>query len=256
MHSVFMGVDEAPVIRPSAILFMLTALTIACGDHQSPTTTSTMPSPTPTPAPAPHSLVTRQLTGTVTDEQGAPVAGATVATSSQGLGSSQPVSTNANGFYEMPIAVDTSFPFAWISWTIRKEGFEETDNGEYVQTSHDATADFHLFKAASVPSGFSAQFLVAFDGPLCGLEGEYPCRHVSIRAASTGTLFVDVEPSDSSSNFAFGPVQYPFHGTAHQAIPVTGGQIVFVEVLRTGGSSPLPTLPGPQAFTLKTSLEP
>jgi hypothetical protein len=225
----------------------------ACGDRApAATTPSPVPVPTPTPAPAPHVLVTRQLTGTVRDEQGA-VAGAAVTVNVQQVGGSTSVATDAKGFYQTSATVDAFFPQGWVAVTIRKDGYEDTANGLYISTVQDAAADFHLFKTVTLAGGTAAKFLVAFDGALCGFDEEYPCRHVLITAQSGGTLLIDVESDDPSSKFALGPVTYPFNAVAHKSVPVAGGQVVSVEILWSCCWSG-PPLPAPHTFTLKTSL--
>jgi len=163
----------------------------------------------------------------VRDEQNLPVAGATVT-----VENSAPVVTDGNGFYTTLATVDTFYlPPGLVSVTVRKAGYEDVVNYGTLPHFQDGTADFHLLTKPTLTAGSTASLLVAFDGLLCGLEGEYPCRHVNITAPASGTVIIDTAASDPTSHFVFGPVSYPLQAISHIEVPVTAGQIVPIEIL-------------------------
>src|SRR5262245_47984700 len=170
---------------------LILAIALAAGGCGHGSTTPVAPSSAASvapPAPAAHVFATAQLSGVVRDELGQPVAGATVT-----VDGSAPVMTDANGSYATPAAVDTFYQPPGLVWlTIRKSGYDDTRNVGTLPGFHDGTADFHLFKLPALAAATQQTFPLAFDGPLCGFDGEYPCRHVNVTTPASGTLLVDV----------------------------------------------------------------
>ncbi len=236
---------------------MLLALLVSACDHRAPTA-PTVPAPAVAPpaTPTPRTFVTFRLTGFVRDDQDTPIAGARVTL--VGSSPAPPVVTDATGFYETSASIDTLFVVPTANLTIRKDGYEDVDNAAIFRNRQDATADYRMFRKTMVPAGTNARFSIAFNGPLCGLELEYPCRHIVVMAPTRGTLVIETVSDMPSQRFPFGPVppvSYGFQGVTRLSKPVRAGEAVPVEILWVWSGTGW-TSSGSESFTLKTSLEP
>src|SRR5262245_3907196 len=178
--------------RIMAALWLGTTVS-ACG--------STLTAPTPPPAtvavptpPAPprsHTFIMLRLSGTVRDDQGVPVPGAALTLTGRDIESPVSVSTDAAGFYATPVSVDACYtspisPYASVS--IKRNGYEDLDNGAIFSGLKDTTANFVTFRRTPIPAGAEITLRAAFNGPLCGFDLEYACRHVLVSGPATGTL--------------------------------------------------------------------
>ena len=233
---------------------MLLALLVSACDHPAPTA-PTVPAPAVAPpaAPTPRTFVTLRLTGFVRDDQDSPIAGARVTL--VGSSPAPPVVTDATGFYETSAGIDTLFVVPAASLTIRKDGYEDVDNVAIFRNRQDTTADYRMFRKTMVPAGTNARVPIAFNGPLCGFELEFPCRRIVVMAPTRGTLVIETVSDVPSERFPFGPVppvSYAFQGVTRLSKPVRAGEAVPVEILWVWSR----TASGSQDFTLKTSLEP
>jgi len=241
------------MLRITAALW-LPNIVSACGD----TTTAPTPPPAIIPAPAPpappqpHTFVTLRLSGTVRDDQGAPVPDATVALT--GIESPVSASTDAAGFYTTSASVDTFYrpPLAWVS--IRRNGYEDLDNAAIFTGLQDTTANFVTFRRTPIMAGVEVTLRVAFNGPLCGFDLEWPCRHLFVSAPVAGTLVLETTANASGSYF-FGPISYPVAAVTRQSLAVTAAQLVPVEILWNAAAMPF-TPDRSATFSLRTSLQP
>ena len=243
-------------IRPliTAAALWLAMMASACGNTTTAPTPppATIPAPTSPAPPRPHTFVTLRLSGTVRDDQGAPVPGATITLT--GIESPVSASTDAAGFYTTSASVDTFYapPLAWVS--IKRSGYEDLDNAAIFTGLQDTTANFVTFRRTPIPGGTEVTLGVAFNGPLCGFDLEYPCRHVLVSAPAAGTLVLETTANASGSYF-FGPISYPVAGVTRRSLAVTAGETVPVEIL--WNAAPMPFTPDRSAtFRLTTSLQP
>jgi hypothetical protein len=199
-----------------------------------------------------NSIVMLRLSGTVRDDQDAPVSGATITL--RGAASPASTSTDAAGSYAVTLSVDSFYvpPLAWVS--IRRDGYEDVDNAASFTGFQDTTANFVTFRRTPVPAGAAVMLRAAVNGPLCGFDLEYPCRHVLVSAPATGTLVLETA-DNASGSFFFGPVSYPVSRVTRQSLAVTAGAMVPVEIL--WNVAPMPFAPDRSAtFMLTTSLQP
>lgn len=223
----------------------------ACSQPSTPAT-PTPPVATP-PPPAPQTFVTLGLTGFIRDDDDLPVAGATVKVT--GVEPASMAVTDAHGFYSTSATINASYviPLAWVS--IRKDGYDAVENAAIFEGRRDMQVDFRIFRRLTIPAGTNRTLPIGFDGPLCGFELEYPCRHVEVSASSRGTLVIETVADTQTERFPFGPVTYPFKGATQLSVQVSAGQTVPVEILWAwSGGGWTPSRRG--SFTLNTSLVP
>ena len=235
---------------------MLLALLVSACDHPAPTAPTVPESAVAPPAaPAPRTFVTVRLTGFVRDDQNTPIAGARVTLVGSSPAPAPPVVTDATGFYETSASIDTLFVMPAANLTIRKDGYEDVDNVAVFRNRQDTTADYRMFRKTVVPAGTNARLPIAFNGPLCGFELEFPCRRIVVMAPARGTLVVETVSDVPPERFPFGPVplvSYAFQGVTRLSKPVRAGETVPVEILWVWSR----TASGSENFTLETSLEP
>jgi len=237
-----------------AWLVATTTLASGCG-QQSPTTPSNPP-PQTAPAPPPRTFVTLRLSGFVNDENNQPVAGATLTVRNSNALQLQPspVVTAGDGSYAVSVAIDTSYVAPGVTVLIRADGYEPTESDALFLGYKDSTRDFRLFRLQTIAAGEDGAVLFGLDGPWCGFELEFPCRHVNFVSTVPGTLEVDLVAADPSMAFSFGPVTYPLMIRTRQTVLVRAGQAVALELLVAKGL--LPRAPAVGSVTVKTTLTP
>jgi len=156
------------------------------------TTQPSQPIPPPaSPAPAPAPAAPMTVTGSVVDENGAGLGGATVTLttpdSSRVMGQ-----TDASGRYAITIPT-----VAFYSGTADKPGYETTFRDSYF-LSAPHTLNFRLFQPLRIVDGTSAHVTVTSDGAICGFDDEWFCRSVHVQASHAGMLSVDATSDDPS----------------------------------------------------------
>jgi Carboxypeptidase regulatory-like domain len=210
---------------PSALLIA------ACGSSP---TAPTVPPPAPTvnpTGPPPPSFVTRRLSGIVRDGSNRAVANAMVTVYSSN-GSTRSVTTDSNGFYDTSADINQNYVIPWLSMAVSKPGYEDTRNGALFENFHDTNRDLYLFERTRLTAGSDTQLSTTFDGPLCGLELEYACRHLQVVAPARGTMLIELVAEDPASVFSFGPVTYPMSNpSSRMSLVVNSGQTVDAEIL-------------------------
>jgi hypothetical protein len=237
-----------------AWLVATTTLASACG-QQSPTTPSNPPPIQTAPAPPPRTFVTLRLSGFVNDENNQPVAGATLTVNSNALQlQPSPVVTAGDGSYAVSVAIDTSYVAPGVTVLIRADGYEPTESVALFLGYKDSTTDFRLFRLQTIAAGEDGAVLFGLDGPWCGFELEFPCRHVNFVSTVPGTLEVDLVAGDPSVAFSFGPVTYPLVIRTHQTLQMRAGQVVALELLFAKGLLTRPPAVG--SVRVKTALTP
>jgi carboxypeptidase family protein len=231
----------------------LAALLIAaCGSSP---TAPTVPPPTASvnsTGPPPPSFVTRRLSGIVRDGSNRAVANATVTVSGSN-GSRRSVTTDSNGFYDTSADINQNYVIPWLDMAVSKPGYEDTRNGALFQNFQDTNRDLYLFEHTRLTAGSDAHLSTTFDGPLCGFELEYACRHLQVVAPASGTMIIELVAEDPSSAFSFGPVTYPMSNpSSRKSFVVDRGQTVDAEILLVK-STPWS---GWRGFAVKTLLMP
>ena len=241
------------MLRSSVAMWL--AITVSsCGDSNTGPTPPppTAPAAAPSGPPRPHEIVTLRLSGTVRDDLGAPVFGATMTL--KGAGAPASALTDATGFYTTAVSLDTydTLPLVWVS--IRRNGYEDLDNAAILTGFKDTTANFVTFQRTPITAGSAVTLRVAYNGPLCGFDLEYPCRHVLVSTPAAGTLVLETTTNESGS-FLFGPVSYPVSKVTRLSLAVAAGEVVPIEIL--WNAAPMGFTPDRSAtFTLTTSIQP
>jgi hypothetical protein len=241
-----------PLVTVIVVSTLAAPLIAACGSSP---TSPTVPPPAPTVnpnGPPPQSFVTRRLSGIVRDGANSAVSNAMV-TIFGGNGSRRSVTTDSNGFYDTSADINQNYAYPWIEMTVSKAGYEDTQNGAMFQNFQDTRRDLYLFERTRLTAGSDAQLSITFDGPLCGFDLEYACRHLQVVAPARGTMIIELVAADPSSAFSFGPVTYPMSNqSSRMSIAVNGGQTVDAEVLLVKATP----WSGWRGFTVRTLLMP
>jgi hypothetical protein len=179
--------------RHAAIVAILVPACIggACGRSGAKTPVSPA-SPTPAPTPAAQSSV--KITGTVLDESGAAIGGATVSLSNSGVGStdSHAAVTDNNGRYEITLTGVVGY-----GGHADKTGYETTwRDSEFAAAPN--VLNFRLFRTVHITDADSAHVTVTTDGSVCGIDDDWWCRVVRVTATRPGTLTVQTISDDPS----------------------------------------------------------
>jgi hypothetical protein len=208
------------------------------GACDSPPTASTLPtSPTPGNTPAAGTRVI----GSVTDERGVPIAGASISLAPQTVGTV----TNPDGFYELSGAFGSSYGFPLLA---TREGYEP--NYQWVPFATEAVRNFRLRAVIRVSAGEGLSVSVDADDTLYGSSEQYRARRVRVVALGTGGLVVEGFSSTGRrvllSDHVF---EYSPCCPTRLDLDVSTGQEVAVHVLTSA-------LEVPAEFSLTTRLEP
>ena len=227
----------------SFTLFLATLVLIIACDGRSPTT-PTPSTPVPTnpqpPSPPPQPAIRLEMNGMVTDEEGAPISGATVTalvdpytgpsvvTDGSGRYSIQFVSTRgANGG---PPGTESAVAMALVEaagyeWYMRY----------VVAPTEEVRENFRLLRIRRIAAGQSAAVTVTPEDRVCGGDWspgrETICAAIRVVSPTDGILTVQALPSDggpalaslevftSTSGGTGNPVSIPvFAGTEYQAV--------------------------------------
>lgn len=194
-----------------ALALSLPLLTWACGrDHQRPLTLvspSTTPSPSPTPTPAPPTISTIHLTGVATDDDGGPVAGATVTVepyvSNRNVPSVSGV-TDGRGFYHIDFDADyLNVPRALLASLIATspghDGFW-TVVAAPPSGDPNVSQNLRLYRIKRITAGESTVVTVAPGDTSCGPDGFFVCRTVHVVVPIDGLLIMEVGPNPSTDH--------------------------------------------------------
>ena len=209
-------------------LVLVAVVAAACSGNESKTPVAPSAS---VPAPAAvRPTVQTTVRGTVLDEAGVPVGGATVAFSGapQLPTPSTTVMTDPNGNYEVTVA--SSMDFYW--GRADRASYESTYRPSYF-AANPGVLNFRLFQPVRIAAGDSVHIAVTADGPICGYDDEWFCRTVRVRAGSPGILSVQAVPDDPSIP-AVAAIQTPGGGCCPEptTVAVSPGNevIVYVEL--------------------------
>ena len=239
---------------------VLLVLVVACDRHTPTAPSAPAPAPPPAVTPVPElPPITVSVSGTVLEEGGMPVEGATIVGYDCAGGPCTPKSvvTDRNGLYRLSLdlAARLAVPGAFVRVT--KVGYEDSDHFIGFPGFRDTSKDLGLYKPRRVTPGDTVRLTLGPVDPLCGFEGEYACRRVRITSPAPGRLALDAVPDKPDVQFGLtiGPITYgfPFQPPpAHLSILVASRQEIVLDVLVYWGLAASAS----QAVTLTTSLEP
>jgi hypothetical protein len=235
-------------LHPLMLSLITIVLATACSNNH--TTPPVAPSQVQTSSPAP--VQTRQISGRVLDEDAKPIEGARVLVWDGSAGVySAPVLTDGSGVFQ---ASATVYPPPFHDYgdevSISKNGYEGTVG--WAPGTTDVTQDFLLYRPLTVTAGEAVHLILGPDNSLCGLESEFRCRPIHIRAPTSGVVVLDTVPDDPGGVYWIivgGPydVTYPFVGTTHNGVLVSEGSSALIQVMEYWFAA------APSGFTLKTS---
>jgi hypothetical protein len=233
-----------PMLKRGCVV-LLVMLAAACGGS------SPLPSAPSTPGVGPTS--TFHVTGTATDDDGNPVAGANITVqpwvdSVQKSVPSVVVVTDGAGVYRLDF--DANRDAGGFIGSVKAES-PGHDTAYYnirpLSASQNASQNIHLYRIKRITAGESTVITLLPSDTLCGGHtSESVCRTVHIVAPADGVMTIEAVPIPSTGALWF------FCGDDNHlcSIPVTAG----AEVVTTIGIFFFWTFPDSQSFLLKTSL--
>jgi hypothetical protein len=214
-------------------LWALAALVVVACDSR-PIGPSTVPPAAAAPAPLPRppvATLTINLTGTVVDADGRPVADAAVKMSPFIPGAqSEPLSTTTGptGRYEFTFenaAGQQSGGFAVAS----KPGHE--DDYRYIMPAANQVQNFRLYPITRLAAGDTIQVTVLPDEGTCGLSDEWTCRKFRVVSPTSGTLTITATP-ETGDGAGYLEIPRPYQCCRSPlSVPVTANEEVRVHVL-------------------------
>ena len=220
-------------------LVVVFGLLLACACDSPPTAPT--PPPTPPPAnPSPRGPQAR-VTGSVTDEGGLPIAGASISTVPNAVSTL----TNADGFYELSGSIGSSYGLALFA---TRDGYER--NYQWVPSAAEAVQNFRLRRELRIASGAGLTVVVDSEDTLYGSSEQYRARRVRVVAQGTGNL--EVEGSSSTGHpVRLSDSEYEYFPCCPTRLDlaVSTGQEVSVHVL-------IYFLDEPEEFSITTRLGP
>jgi hypothetical protein len=209
-----------------------------------------------TSSPAPQRQTSSvHLTGIVTDDDGAAVAGATVTVQPwlYGAFNVPPVSgvTDGSGFYSIDFDANQD-AVGGVAY-VKGDG-SGRDPSYYclVPISQNPSQNPHLYRITRITAGESAVLTVLPGDTICGDNDQFVCRAIHIAVTTGGTLTLVAVPTQSATTAG---LQVSGLGVAYQCcslaatIPVTAGTEIVVSVGTWWTST------ASQSFVLNTSLQ-
>ena len=219
--------------RGCVVLLLISAA--ACGgSNRSPSAPST-PSVAPTPVPRPTS--TFHLTGTTTDDDGNPVAGATVTVHPWVYVTTNPFAsvsgmTDGRGVYSIDFDANRD-AVAGVGWVNAESAGHDQSYYYLTPSSQDASQDIHLYRIKRITAGESTILTVRSGDTVCGDNDQFVCRTVHIVAPTDGLMTIEAVPTPSATNPGLeirgGGVAYQCCSLTASA-PVTAGTEVIANV--------------------------
>lgn len=235
----------------------------APGTHPQPGARS-IPNPTATPAPR----VIQHVAGFVRDDMGRALAGAEIRVSAKpGVVSA---TTDSQGAYSVSFEVPGVAGF-WVR--AHKVGYEDSERGpgfedenpQYIwPLPETSTLDFRMHPMLTVPSGSVTTLSITSTDPWCSLvftgDEVAPCRIVHIVPAASGTLTVNVTPSDPGVVLAlYQHDHYTWFRPGGESSPtsltvsVIAGQEMVVDILMMNYATTAHGSPAPGLHTIRVS---
>ena len=242
--------DRVSAIR--VLICIAAALVVGrCDDGSAPTSPSTVTpgAVVPLPPPASFPTLTMNLTGTVSDADGRPVADATVRANPfiPGAPRSEPVTTTtgATGRYELRFENGTAQSQGGGA-VASKPGYEDAHH--YVVPAANAVQDFRLHPITRVAPGTTLRVTLLPDEGFCGFSDEWRCRKFRVVSPTSGTLTVTATTAAGAEG-GYLEIVRPYRCCRPpMSIPVEANEEIRVNVLMDW------TSPVAQTFVLQTSL--
>jgi hypothetical protein len=234
------GALRSMCTRGLAVLLLM--LAAACGgSNASPAAPSTPNAPTPVTTSTFH------VTGTVTEDAGHPVAGATVTI----LNTSVSSTTDGNGFYSLDFDVRGAVTGLVRLVKAEDAGYDMSHNYLIpVSGSQYISQNIHLYRIRRITAGETAVLTVVPGDTSCGDNDQFTCRTVHIVAPSDGLMTIAAEATPAATNAGLDIVGQPsyFCCPLIVSVVVTAG----TEVVANIGMAYTSTVS--QSFVLNTSL--
>jgi hypothetical protein len=181
------------------------------------------------------------LSGTVIDESGTPIGGATVSLSPAG-GSASTAVTDTNGRYALALPATADF-----GGHADKAGYDSTWRDAYFAAGP-GILNFRLFRTLRIADADSAHVMVTTDGSVCGIDDEWLCRTVRVSASRAGTLDVQGIADDPSIRplIGIGEVGYACCPAPSSVVVSAGAEVlVYIQLAWNGRGT---------GVTLRTSI--
>jgi len=219
---------------PLSVVAALVALisTAACGSNPSPAAPS---APSAAPAPVPFPTSTFHLTGIATDDDGNPVAGATVTIKPWIYGNLNPPTvsgmTDGRGFYS--IDFDAYNPGGIVGLVNAESAGHDPSHYFLKPSGQNASQNIHLYRIKRITAGESTVLTVLPSDTFCGDDDGFLCRTVHIVAPSDGLMTLEAVPTPSAANAG---LEILGQGVAHYccsltaSVPVTAGTEVIANI--------------------------
>jgi hypothetical protein len=245
---------------------LVTTCALGCGSP-APTAPTLAPSPFAPEAASTCSprltceVVSFQITGVATDDDGRPVPGANVTIAPWKFGPVAPrifLATDAAGFYRAEFEAMRDAVGGVGNVVVEHSGYE--NNARYLGPAvpQEMTQNFHLYRIRRIAPGESVALTVRPNDPSCGFDGEWICRTVRIITPRAGTLTVTLTSHNPQNETGLEVFQRVPAGVSfrprccarHVEIEAEAGAEVVANVLVWWDTK------APHAFTLTTGLLP
>jgi hypothetical protein len=145
-----------------------------------------------------------RVSGVATDEDGRPVAGATITIAPWKFGESPPpivLTTDAAGRYVAEFEAMRDAVGGVGNSVAEQPGHETHRHYLGPAAPQDIAQNFHLYRVRRIAPGESVALTVRPDDPSCGIDDEWVCRTIRIVAQRTGTLAITLtshNPQDAT----------------------------------------------------------
>jgi hypothetical protein len=179
------------MFKRGCVVLLLTLASACSRNNASPTAAST-PSATPP-------TTTFHVTGIVSEDEGNPVAGATVTI----LNPPAAGMTDGSGFYSLDIKsmgnIGAGSIVGWVS--VASAGHDSSYN--YLMPasgSQNILQNVHVYRIKRITVGESTSLTVVLGDSACGDSEEFVCRTVHIVAPTDGVMTIEAVPTPSAAN--------------------------------------------------------
>jgi hypothetical protein len=227
--------------KRGCVVLLLISASACGGSNTSPAAPST-----PSPAPTPTTTSTFHVTGIATEDDGNPVAGATVTI----LNTSVARMTDGSGFYSLDFDAHRGAG-GDVGWVKAESAGHDLSYNALIPASgsQNVSQNIHIYRIKRITAGESTVLTVVLGDTMCGDNDQFVCRTVHIVAPADGLMTIEVVPNPSAADAGL-EISAPSYrccgGTA--SVPVTAG----TEVIANVGMGWTST--ANQSFVLNTSL--
>jgi hypothetical protein len=229
----------------SCVLALLSFVWVGCsGSESAPRRTPVAPSApiaASTPVtPIPPATSTFHVTGVVTEDDGNPLAGASVTI--QPFVYSTPTSaipsvsstTDRSGAYSMDFEANRTW-LGLVGHVQAESAGHDTTDYDILSgpVSQNASRNLHVYRIRRITAGESTVLTVAPGDPICGDSDQFVCRTVHIMPPTDGTMTIEAVPASSAVDVGLESLgrSSPYRCCELTAsIPVTAGVEVFAHI--------------------------